>query len=149
MSLFWPSVAKLQWVRHFTAEPSFRAKTLCQPTWSEFCLTIFIGRKESKRIIESLELERTFKGHQVQLPCSEQGHPQLYQVAQSLVQPGLECLQGWGFHHSSGQPVIVPHNPHCKRLLPYTQDLPSLSVKQFPLVLSPHTLLNSLSHTFL
>jgi len=32
-------------------------------------------------------LEGTFKGHLVQLPCSEQGHSQLDQVVQSLVQP--------------------------------------------------------------
>uniref|UniRef100_A0A8C9L6H3 DBIRD complex subunit ZNF326 n=1 Tax=Pavo cristatus TaxID=9049 RepID=A0A8C9L6H3_PAVCR len=31
-----------------------------------------------------------FKGQLVQLPCNEQGH--IDQVAQSLVQPGLECL---------------------------------------------------------
>jgi len=36
------------------------------------------------------------------LPCNE--HPQLDQVAQSLVQPGLESLQGRSFHHISGQP---------------------------------------------
>ena len=29
------------------------------------------------RIIELFELEGTFKGHVVQLPCSEQGHAQL------------------------------------------------------------------------
>ena len=33
------------------------------------------------RIIEFLELEWTFKGHLFQIPCSEQGHPQLEQVA--------------------------------------------------------------------
>ena len=32
------------------------------------------------RIIESLELEGTFKGHLDQLPCNEQRHPQLKQV---------------------------------------------------------------------
>ena len=53
----------------------------------------------SLRITVSLELERTLKGHWVHQPCNEQGHPQLKQVAQSLVQPGLECLHGWGIHH--------------------------------------------------
>ena len=39
------------------------------------------------RIITFLELEETFKGHLVQLPCNEQGHPQLHQVTQALMQP--------------------------------------------------------------
>ena len=46
------------------------------------------------RFIEMFELEGTFKGHLVQLPCSDQGHLQLDQVAQSPIQPDLECLQG-------------------------------------------------------
>ena len=29
---------------------------------------------------EWLQLEGTLKGHLVQLPCNEQGHPQLHQV---------------------------------------------------------------------
>ena len=39
------------------------------------------------RVIESFELERTFKGHLVQTYCNKQGYLQLHQVAQSLVQP--------------------------------------------------------------
>ena len=35
------------------------------------------------QIIEFLELEETFKGHLVQLPCNEQGQLWLRQVAQS------------------------------------------------------------------
>jgi len=31
-------------------------------------------------IIESLELEGTFKGHLAQLPCNEEGHPMLDQI---------------------------------------------------------------------
>jgi len=30
--------------------------------------------------------------------------------------PDLGCLQGWGIHHLSGQPVPVPHYPCCKKL---------------------------------
>jgi len=45
-------------------------------------------------------LGRTFKGRLVQAPCSEQGHLQLGQVAQSPVQPDLECFQGWGIDQS-------------------------------------------------
>ena len=58
--------------------------------------------KYNRKYKQTLELEGTFKGHLVQLPCNEQGHPQLDQIAQSLVQPGLESLQGWGTHHTSG-----------------------------------------------
>jgi len=58
------------------------------------------------KIIERFGLEGTFKGHLVQHPCSEQGHLQQDQVAQSPVQPDLECFQGWGIYHLSGQ--LVP-----------------------------------------
>lgn len=73
------------------------------------------------RIIEYIELEGICIGHVVQLSCKEQGHPLLSQVAQSLIQPGPPCLQGQGFYHISGQPVPLPHHPHCKRLFPYIQ----------------------------
>jgi len=58
-----------------------------------------------------LGLEGTFKGHLVQLPCNKYGHLQLDQVAQSPVQPGLECFQGWGIYHLSGKLVPVFHHP--------------------------------------
>ena len=32
------------------------------------------------------------------------------QAAQSHIQPGLECLQGWGIHNLLGQPVPVCHH---------------------------------------
>ena len=70
-------------------------------------------------IIEPLELEGTFKGHLVQLLCNKQGHPQLHQVAQGLIQPHLESLQGQGINHISGQLVSVPHHPHHKIFFPY------------------------------
>jgi len=56
---------------------------------------------QNLNFIESFELEGTFKGHLIQLPCSEEGHLQLGQITQSPVQP--ECLQGEGSHHLSGQ----------------------------------------------
>ena len=46
---------------------------LCTPSFSS----------SLHRIIESFELEGTLKGHPVQLPCNEQGYPQLNQGAQS------------------------------------------------------------------
>ena len=59
----------------------------------------WICLSESYRIIESSEFEGMLKGHLVQLPCNEQGHLQLHQIAQSLIQADLEHLQGQGIHH--------------------------------------------------
>ena len=39
-----------------------------------------------------------------------QGHQPLDQAAQSHIQPGLECIQKWGIHNLSGQPVPVCHH---------------------------------------
>jgi len=64
-------------------------------------------------IIESLELEGSIKDHLVQLPCNKQGHAQLNQVAQGLIQPRLESLGGRGVNHISRHPVPVPQHPHC------------------------------------
>jgi len=54
-------------------------------------------------------------------PCHAQGHLQPDQVALSPVQPGLECFQGWGIDHLSGQPMPGPHHPHHNKFLPFTQ----------------------------
>jgi len=70
-------------------------------------------------IIEWFALEGTSKGHLVQPPCSEQGHLQPDQAAQSPIQPGLECFQGWGMDQLSGQPVAVFYHHNCKYFLPY------------------------------
>ena len=102
----------------------------------------YCSLSQNHRIIESLELKGTFKCHPVQLPCIEQGHTQVDQVTQSLVQPGLESLQGWSIYHLSGQPVPVPHHFHSKIFfLISNPNLPSLILKPFPLVLKPQTLL--------
>ena len=52
-----------------------------------------------KSIIELFDLEGIVKGC---LLCCVQGHQQIGQVAQSLVQPDLKCLQGWGATTSLG-----------------------------------------------
>ena len=88
-----------------------------QVTQRGCAVSVLVGL--AHRIIEWFGLEGTFKGHLVQPPCNEQGHLQLDQVAQSPVQPDLECFQGWGIYHLSGQPVPVFHHPHCKKFLPY------------------------------
>ena len=51
-----------------------------------------------------------------QPPCYVQGCQPLGQAAQSHIQPGLECLQGWGIHNLLGQPVPVCHQGerNCK-----------------------------------
>jgi len=55
------------------------------------------------RIIEWPGLKRTTMIIEFQPPCYVQG----CQAAQSHIQPGLECLQGWGIHNLLGQPVPV------------------------------------------
>ena len=57
---------------------------------------------QNHRIIETFALEGAFKGHLVQPSCTEEGHLQLDQVAQSPIQTDLECLQGRDTHHLSG-----------------------------------------------
>jgi len=79
------------------------------------------------RIIELFGLEGTFRGHLAQPPCSEQGHLQPDQAAQSPVQPGLECFQGWGLHCFSGQPVPVLHHTRGKKFLAYIKSKSTLS----------------------
>ena len=36
-------------------------------------------------------------------------------LAQSPIEPGLECVQGWGIHSFSGQPVPGPHRQASPR----------------------------------
>ena len=76
--------------------------SILNPNAAGFGLALPRGRLRyiTESSSDSFELEGTFEGHLVQLPCSEQRHPQLSQLAQSLVQPDLECLQGQG---------ILPH----------------------------------------
>lgn len=66
-----------------------------------------------------LWVERTFKDHLIQPLCNVQGHLQLKQVAQSYIQPYLECIQGLDICHLSRQPVPVFQHLHCKKFLPY------------------------------
>lgn len=74
-------------------------------------------------IIEPFELEGTRKGHLVQLPCNEQGYPQLYQVLRALSSLILKesRVRESTIHHQSGHPLPVPHRPYCKNCLPYVQ----------------------------
>jgi len=66
-----------------------------------------------------------------------QGRQPPDQAAQSHIQPGLECLQGWGIHSLLGQPVQCV-TPLCVKnfLLISNLNLPCLSLRPFPPVLS-------------
>lgn len=100
------------------------------------------------RIIELnhriVQLEGILKGSLVQLPCNEQVHPQLDLLAQSIVQPDSDCVQGWGFHYLSGEPVQMSHHTYCKKKFFISNLNLPYGLKSFPLVLS-QTLLKSLS----
>jgi len=50
-------------------------------------------------------VEKDHNAHLVPTPCYVQGRQPPDQAAQSHIQPGLECLQGWGIHSLLGQPV--------------------------------------------
>ena len=43
-------------------------------------------------------VEKDHSDHWVPTPCYVQGHQPAAQAAQSHIQPGLECLQGWGIY---------------------------------------------------
>ena len=83
---------------------------LLQPTYTT-CFT-------NHRIIEWPWLKRTTVIIQFQPPCYVQGRQPLDQAAQSHIQPGLECLQGWGIHNLLGQPIPVCHCLLSEKLPP-------------------------------
>jgi len=52
-------------------------------------------------------VEKNYIDHLISTPCYVQHRQPADQAAQSHIQPGLECLQGWGIHSLLGQPVPV------------------------------------------
>jgi len=112
----------------------------------EYTAVLLVLMKEfENRTMVSRDLEGAFKDHLVHLSCNEQRHAQLEQVAQGLIQPCLESLQGQGI-----KPHLWATSLTVKDFfLIGSLNLPSLSLKTFPLVLSPQTLLKSLSPSFL
>lgn len=71
------------------------------------------------RIVQWFGLGGTFNYHLVQLFCSEQGHLEQDQVAQSSIKPDLQCFQGWDNHCLSEQCETVFHRAYHKRFVPY------------------------------
>jgi len=74
--------------------------------------------KINHAIIEWPGLKRTAVIIEFQPPFYVQGHQPPDQAAQSHIQPGLECLQGWGIHKLLGQPVPVCYHPLGEKLPP-------------------------------
>ncbi|KAK4810053.1 hypothetical protein QYF61_005116 [Mycteria americana] len=74
------------------------------------------------------EAHRDKEVHGCDIGNTGKGHLQLDQVAQSPIQPDLECFQGWGIYHLSGQPVPVLHHPHL--LKGCNKDSPESSLLQ-------------------
>ena len=73
---------------------------------------------KTHRIIEWSGLKGTTMIIEFQPPYYVQGRQPPEQAAQSHIQPGLECLQGWGIHSLLGQPVPVRHHPLREKLPP-------------------------------
>jgi len=89
---------------------------------------ICIGGVSFHRIIEWPGLKSTTMTIYFQPPCYVQGRQPGDQTAQSHIQPGLECLQGWGIHSLLGQPVQCVTTLWGKNfLLISTLNLPCLS----------------------
>ena len=87
---------------------------------------------------------KAHNAHLIPTPCYVQGRQPAAQAAQSHIQPGLECLQGWGIHSLLGQPVQYVTTLWGKNFLLISNlNLPCLSLKPFPLVLSLCALVNN------
>ena len=82
---------------------------------------------KNHRIIEWRGLKRSTMTIYFPPPCYVQGRQPLDQSALCHMQPGLECLQGWGIHNLQGQPVPVPHHPLGEKLPPNISPRPPLS----------------------
>jgi len=75
-------------------------------------------------------VEKDHNDRVISTPCYVQGRQPADQAAQSHIQPGLECLHGWGIHNLPGQPVPVPHHLCVKNFLLISNlNLPCLSTE--------------------
>lgn len=100
------------------------------------------------RMIEPLELERTFKG------------PSLTPLQWTGTSTEIRLLRAWSSlnvsedrastNHLPGKPFPVSHHHCCRKLPLYLRKIsPFFSLKPFPLVLSQQALLKSLSPSLL
>jgi len=86
-------------------------------------------------------VEKDHNDHPVPTPCYMHGHHPPAQAAQSHIQPGLECLQGWGIHSLLGHPVQCVTTLWVKNFLLISNlNLHCLNLRLFSLVLSLPTL---------
>jgi len=67
-------------------------------------------------------VEKDHSAHLVPTPCYVQGCQPADQAAQSHIQPGVECLQGWGIHNLLGQPVPVSMRCLCFNSISFTNE---------------------------
>ena len=108
------------------------------------CLEETFRSVTNHRTIEWPGLKRTTMIIEFQPPRYVQGRQPADQAAQSHIQPGLECLQGWGIHSLLGQPVQCVTTLWVKNFFLISNlNLPCPSLKLFPLVLSLSTLVNN------
>lgn len=67
-----------------------------------------------------------------QTACHEEGHLQLDYIAQTPIQPGLECCQRWGIYCISGKPVSGFNHPHKKIFRVSSLSLSLYHLKLYP-----------------
>ena len=81
-----------------------------------------------------VELREIFKGHLVQLPCNEQGHPQLYEVLKAPTSLTLNVSRDGSSTTSLGNLFYCFTTLMVKNFfLISSLNLPSFSLKPFPL----------------
>jgi len=81
-------------------------------------------------------VEKDHSDHLVSTPCYVQGRQPADQAAQSHIQPGLECLQGWGILSLLGQPVQCVTTLWVKNFFLISNlNLPCFGLRLFPLVM--------------
>ena len=117
---------------------------LLLPSLSLGCFLAFLQNfTKTVNIIKSYRMAWVEKDHSVHLvstPCCVQGRQSAAQAAQSHIQPGLDCLQGWGIHSLLGQRMLPStwehrkaQNSVCKsKTIHWTLSSGRLSISRIP-----------------